>query len=168
MEFTSASANKYLRRLQDEKDYILANEDERSTYERGEGEVSEPPAYSYRETRGKVAAIDQTVLKVRHALHRFNVEALLPQSGLTIDEALIALAQLSAERERVGLLRSQQPKKRLGERFLGAGMSTVEYRYANYDVAEAERDSTALSEKIAALQLELDLANQTQTFSVDV
>ena len=32
MEFTSASANKYLRRLQDEKDRLLRTEQEVSTY----------------------------------------------------------------------------------------------------------------------------------------
>ncbi len=42
----------------------------------------------------------------------------------------------------------------------------MEYRYANYDVQEVERDYETLSEKIAAIQLELDLANQTKTFEV--
>ena len=85
---------------------------------------------------------------------------------LTIDEALIALAQLSLERDRVADLRARQPKVRLGERLTGAGVATVEYRYANYDVQEVERDYETLSEKIAAIQLELDLANQTKTFEV--
>ena len=45
MEFTSASANKYLRRLQDEKDRLLRTEQEVSTYVLAEGEAAElPPA----------------------------------------------------------------------------------------------------------------------------
>ncbi len=168
MEFTSASANKYLRRLQDEKDFILGIEAERSTYVLGDKEVADPPAYSYEETRAKVAEIDRTTMVVRHALHQFNMATVLPQCGLTIDEALIALAQLSNERDRVAELRAQQPKMRLGERLVGGGATTVEYRYANYDVRQAERDYEALSEKIAAIQLELDLANQTQTFEVEL
>lgn len=43
MEFTSASANKYLRRLQDEKDRLLRTEQEVSTYVLAEGEAAEPP-----------------------------------------------------------------------------------------------------------------------------
>ena len=166
MEFTSASANKYLRRLQDEKDYVLNTELERCTYVLSEGEAPEPPVYSYRETRDKVAEIDRVTRILRHDLHQFNMVTVLPQCGLTIDEALIALAQLSVERDRVAELRARQPKVRLGERPVGAGVTTVEYRYANYDVQEAERDYEALSEKIAAIQVELDLANQTKTFEV--
>lgn len=165
-EFTSASANKYLRRLQDEKDYVLNTELERCTYVLSEGEAPEPPVYSYRETRDKVAEIDRVTRILRHGLHQFNMVTVLPQCSLTIDEALIALAQLSVERDRVAELRARQPKVRLGERPVGAGVTTVEYRYANYDVQEAERDYEALSEKIAAIQLELDLANQTKTFEV--
>ena len=43
VEFTSASANKYLRRLQDEKDRLLRTEQEVSTYVLAEGEAAEPP-----------------------------------------------------------------------------------------------------------------------------
>lgn len=168
MEFTSASANKYLKRLQDEKDYILRNEIDTSTYIRSEGEEADPPAYSYAETRAQVAEIDRKVLTIRHALHRFNIETVLPDCGLTIDEALIALAQLSARRDRINTLRSRQPKERLRDRYLGSGTGVVEYQYANYDIAEAERDYNALSEEIAAIQLELDLANQTRTFDVEI
>lgn len=168
MEFTSASANKFLRRLQDEKDYILRTESETSTYIRAEDEAIDPPLYNYAETREKVAALDKKVLTLRHALHRFNIETLLPNCGLTIDEALIALAQLSARRDRVNTLRSRQPKERLRDRYFGNGAGAVEYQYANYDVREAEQDYNALTEEISAIQLELDLANQTRTFEVDI
>ena len=87
MEFTSASANKYLRRLQDEKDYVLNTELERCTYVLSEGEAPEPPVYSYRETRDKVAEIDRVTRILRHDLHQFNMVTVLPQCGLTIDEA---------------------------------------------------------------------------------
>ena len=168
MEVTSASAGKYLRRLQDEKDHLLRQESERSAYVRAEGEAADPPAYDYRATREAVAEIDRKALVVRHALHAFNLRAVLPDAGMTIDEALIALAQLSAARERVADLRSRQPRERLREGAWGAGGGVVEYRYANYDVAEAEADYAALSDRIAAIQLELDLANQTQVFEADV
>lgn len=52
VEFTSASANKYLRRLQDEKDRLLRNEQEVSTYVLAEGEAAEPPAYGLPRRRG--------------------------------------------------------------------------------------------------------------------
>ena len=74
MEFTSASANKYLRRLQDEKDRLLRTEQEVSTYVLAEGEAAEPPAYDYGAVREKVAQIDGQARAIRHALHRFNMQ----------------------------------------------------------------------------------------------
>ena len=106
MEFTSASANKYLRRLQDEKDRLLRTEQEVSTYVLAEGEAAEPPAYDYGAVREKVAQIDGQARAIRHALHRFNMQTVLPERGITIDEALILLAQLSGRKDRLNSLAS--------------------------------------------------------------
>ncbi len=168
VEFTSASANKYLRRLQDEKDRLLRNEEEVSTYVLAEGEAAEPPAYDYGAVREKVAQIDGQARAIRHALHRFNMQTVLPERGITIDEALILLAQLSGRKDRLNSLASRQPKERLGDRYFGSGSGPIEYRYANYDVAQAEADYRAVADEIAALQLELDLVNQTEVFSVEL
>lgn len=168
MDFTSASANKYLRRLQDEKDRLLRTEQEVSTYVLAEGEVDEPPAYDYAATRDKVAQIDEQARAIRHALHRFNMQTLLPNRGITIDEALILLAQLSGRKERLNSLASRQPKERLASRYLGGNGGPVEYRYANYDVAQAEEDYRAVADEISELQLELDLVNQTEVFTVEL
>ena len=148
MEFTSASANKYLRRLQDEKDRLLRTEQEVSTYVLAEGEAAEPPAYDYGAVREKVAQIDGQARAIRHALHRFNMKTVLPERGL-------------------GLPRGE-PQERLGNRYFGSSNGPIEYRYANYDVAQAEADYRAVADEIAALQLELDLVNQTEVFSVEL
>ena len=163
VEFTSASANKYLRRLQDEKDRLLRTEQEVSTYVLAEGEAAEPPAYDYGAVREKVAQIDGQARAIRHALHRFNMQTVLPERGTTIDEALILLAQLSGRKDRLNELASRQPQERLGN-----SNGPIEYRYANYDVAQAEADYRAVADEIAALQLELDLVNQTEVFSVEL
>ncbi len=63
-----------------------------STYVLGDKEVADPPAYSYEETRAKVAEIDRTTMVVRHAVHQFNMATVLSQCGLTIGEVLIVLA----------------------------------------------------------------------------
>ena len=165
MEFTSASANKYLRRLQDEKDRLLRDEQEVSTYVLAEGEAAEPPAYDYGAVREKVAQIDGQARAIRHALHRFNMQTVLPERGITIDEALILLAQLSGRKDRLNSLASQE---RLGNRYFGSSNGPIEYRYANYDVAQAEADYRAVADEIAALQLELDLVNQTEVFSIEL
>ncbi len=167
VEFTSASANKYLRRLQDEKDRLLRSEQEVSTFVLAEGETAEPPAYDYGAVRERVAQLDAEARAIRHALHRFNMRTTLPDQGITIDEALILLAQLSGRKDRLNALASRQPKERLSDRYLG-GSGQIEYRYANYDPAQAEADYRAVSDEISALQLALDLVNQTEVFSVDL
>lgn len=139
MEFTSASANKYLRRLQDEKDRLLRAEQEVSTYVLAEGEAAEPPAYDYGAVREKVAQIDGQARAIRHALHRFNMQTVLPERGITIDEALILLAQLSGRKDRLNSLASRQPQERLGNRYFGSSNGPIEYRYANYNVAKRRR-----------------------------
>ena len=168
MEFTSASAYKYIKGLQDEKDRLLSAECEVCTYILSEDEESDPPAYDYAITRQRVDEIDQKTCAIRHALHRFNLQTTLPKSGMTIDEALIVLAQLSAKKRRLGMLASNLPKERLGDRTRGNGARAIEYKYANYDIAQAESDYEAVMATIASLQLEIDLANQTETFTVDI
>lgn len=168
MEFTSASAYKYIKGLQDEKDRLLCAERETCTYVLSEGEKPDPPAYDYEVTRQRVDEIDRTTCAIRHALHRFNLQTTLPKSGMTIDEALIVLAQLSTKKSRLNMLSSTLPKERLGDRARGGGTRVIEYRYANYDIMQAESDYEAVTAKIASLQLELDLINQTEIFTVDI
>lgn len=114
MEFTSASANKYLRRLQDEKDRLLRTEQEVSTYVLADGEAAEPPAYDYGAVREKVAQIDGQAQAIRHALHRFNMQTVLPERGITIDEALILLAQLSGRKDPAELARLAAAQRAAG------------------------------------------------------
>lgn len=162
--FTSASANKYLKDLAAEKDLLLSNETRDSTYVLAADEKDEAPEYSYDDTRAKVDEIDRETLDVRHALHKFNMDTVLPESNITIDEALVLLAQMSAEAHRLNTMRNKKGKERTDSRSFGRFNNVIEYEYANYDIAKADADYRELSNRIFKLQLELDLANQTKTF----
>ena len=164
--FTSASANKYLRTLDDEKFHLLEQEREACVYTRAAGEADEPPAYRYDDVRAQVAAIDAQARAIRHALHLFNATTTLPESGITIDEALIKLARLSNLKDTLSQMRDRREKERVTSTFTRSEM--IEYRYANYDIAQAAADYSAVLEQIASLQLEIDLANQTRTFEVEL
>ena len=74
--------------------------------------------YDYGAVREKVE-IDGQTRAIRHAvLHRFNMQTVLPERGITHDEALILLAQLSGRKERLnGLASRGSPKGRLGDRY---------------------------------------------------
>lgn len=166
--FTSASANKKIKALSEEKNLLLAAEQRDCTYVLAIDEQEEPPVYSYNATRAQIDEIDAQVLKIRHALHVFNMNTVLPVSKLTIDECLIRMAQMSQEANRLSWMRQQNEKQRVGSNLRFGTKSTTEYEYANYDIQQAKADYLALSDKIAQLQLELDLANQTKTFEVDL
>ena len=165
--FTSASANKQIRALEEEKSHILSNEREVCTYVLSVDEEEEPPAYDYAAVRASVADLDAKVRTLRCALHAFNVATILPESGISIDEALVLMAQLSNERSRLAALRSTLPKQRVSSDYF-RGSKVVEYQYANYDVEQAEADFQQVSERIRQLQMEIDYANQTVTFEVDL
>ena len=167
--FTSASAGKYLKALEEEKANLLRRERECCTYVVGEGEEPCPPAYDYADTRARVAEIDAKTLRLRHALHLFNGETVLEGPGITIDEALILMAQLSRERQVLASMRARQPRTRLGAPswHAPARAASVEWQVASYDPAEADRDWREVSDRIAELQLAVDLANQTITFEAD-
>lgn len=165
MTFTSASANKQIRMFEEEKAHILRNESEVCTYVLSADEEEEIPGYDYAAVREQVAAIDAKVRTLRCALHAFNVSTILPESGISIDEALVLMAQLNGERARLSKLRSTLPKKRLSADFF-RGNKVIEYQYANFDVERAEADYQAVSERIRQLQMEIDYANQTIQFEV--
>lgn len=164
--FTPARAGKYLKALQEEKDRRILDEKNCCTYTLTVGEEADPPEYDYEETRQGIADLDDAARAVRHALHVFNATEVLPECGMTIDEALILLAQLNAEKSRLGTMRSRQPKERVSGSFYRN--ETVEYCYANYDLDKVCEDYVTLSARISKIQLELDLCNHTKTFEVDL
>lgn len=167
-QFTSASANKYLKGLQEEKDFILESEAKTCTYVLAAGEEEEPPSYSYEETRERIDEIDAHMLKIRHQLHSFNIRATLPESKITIDEALVKMAQLNVKKHRLASLRSRRAKERVSGGYFSREPTTPEYTYANYDIAKADTDYREVCEEISNLQLEIDLLNQTKTFEVEL
>ena len=165
--FTSASASKQIRVYEEEKMHLLQEEKQVCTFELSSDEEFEAPEYDYEGVRARVAELDDKVRVLRCALHAFNVATVLPESNISIDEALVLLAQLSNERFRLSSLRSTLPKQRVSARYQ-QGTKVVEYCYANFDVKKAEADYQAVSERIRNLQMEIDYANQTVQFDVDL
>lgn len=162
--FTSASAAKYIKRMENEKSRLVSIEQKNATYILAQGEEGEPPAYDYDGIVSRIDELDEAIRIVRHAL---NAQTVIPEEGVTVDEALIVLAQMNSKLRRLERLRSVEPKKRLSSGYYG-GKGIIEYEYANFDVKKAFADYEELYKRIANLQLRLDLVNQTETFAVEV
>ena len=164
MKYTSAAAGKRIKALEEEKELVLSREAELCTYVRAVGEEMDAPAYDFLATRDEVTRIDAEALRIRHALHRFNLETVLPNSKITIDEALVLMAQLGKEKQLLKDMRARLPRKRVDANWTGS--ASIEYEYANYDIKQAEERYAAVAQRISDLQMEIDYANQTVQFKV--
>lgn len=164
---TSAGANKMLKALEDEKSYLLSMEEDASVYVLAEGEQAEALAYNYEETQSKIEEIDKKVRIIKHALNCFNTTTVLEEVGITIDEALVEMAQLNRKKEKLDEMRKRLPKARKNEGFYRNG-NLIEYEYVNYDIQKVQDDYKMVCDRITDIQIALDLCNQTKVFTIPV
>lgn len=170
MQYTSAEANKLLRKLNDRKADILSRESQSDVFQAAVGEDVESvrPAYDFAQTQTAVAELDSKVRKVKHAINLFNVTTEIPGFDMTIDQALVYMAQLSQQVGKLGRMRNRLPKQRAAVYAPRASASLIDYDYANYDIEEAAKLYEQLSDTLARLQTALDLLNSTVRFEIDV
>lgn len=164
-EITSAGANKMLKALEDEKSYLLSMEDDASVYVLAEEEQAEAPAYNYEETQSKIDEIDKKVRIIKHALSCFNTTTILEGIGITIDEALVEMAQLNRKKAKLDCMRKRLPKTRRNDSFY-RNSNLIEYEYVNYDIKKVQEDYQKVSDRITDIQIALDLCNQTKVFAI--
>lgn len=168
-EYTPIRATKELCFLADEKRRLLDIERENFVCFADEhGKLEDDGSeYNYARTRSKVAELDRKTAILRHALHDFNGQAILPGSGITIDEASIQLSLMGKEKQRLAALRNVPRKRRVETGFILQG-PRYEYECANFDPDKVERDYLNLCASMRDLQLEIGVANNTLTFTVDI
>ena len=166
MKYTSASANKLIRILEDRKSYLLGQESNDSTYILAEDEKEEIPAYDFSDTNRQVDELDEKIRTLRHALNVFNTTTILP-IGISIDQALVEMAQLNQKLPRLDMMRKAKNKRRLSG--MNAGRRDVaEYEYLNYDPKIVEEIYDRDLRRVQSIQLALDKVNQTVEFEVDI
>ena len=166
MKFTSASANKLIRTLEDKKSYLLGQESNNSTYVLADGEKIEIPEYDFNETNRLIDEIDLKIRTLKHALNVFNTTTVLP-IGITIDQALVEMAQLNNKLPRLDSLRRAKNKTRLSGG-MAARRDVAEYQYLNYKTDDVEKVYEENLSRVQQIQLALDRVNQTQEFEVDI
>ena len=169
MKYTSAEAAKLLRKLNENHQAVLDKESKCADFIAAVGEDIEDvrPQYDYHKTQEELAGIEQKIRTVKHAINQFNISTVVRDFGMTVDQMLVYIPQLSARKQKLSRMAAQLPKERCSSAGFGA-KTIIEYRYANYDIAQAAADYSAVLEQIASLQLEIDLANQTRTFEVEL
>lgn len=108
-------------------------------------------------------------MKIKHAVNCSNVSTSLTLSSgrvLTVDQALVVMAQLSQRKQQLDILAQasaqgaqQRPLRRSG---------ATEYTCINYDLADVRKAYEAISAEIMEIQMKLDQLNQTVTFDVEL
>lgn len=160
--FTSASAHKMLRQLDREKDLLDSDEMYGLAYIEAEGETPLVPAYDYTDVSQKISDINSRIRRIKHGINLLNTSTKLNNFDMTIDEALVYMAQLNNRLSTLAMMRRKQPKRRKGVNQDGV----VEYEVVNYDIDRVRKDYEDITEIIAALQLDIDYINQTATFTI--
>lgn len=166
MKLTSAEANKLLRKLHDDHTALLRRESDARLFVAATMENLEEarPEYDYAGTQRQLADLEARIRVLKHAINLFNVSQPIDESGMTIDQALVYIPQLSERKRKLSAMRAAQKKKRNEN---GRSTNLIEYTYANYDIEQAERDFQAVSEELARVQNALDLVNSTEQFEID-
>ena len=114
MKYTSAQANKLLRKLQAEKEDLELAEQRTCTFVAAntEDEESLRPAYSFEETQSELARVNHQIRRVKHAINMFNATTVLPGFDMTIDEVLVCMPQLRQRLVRLYNMTARLPKQK--------------------------------------------------------
>jgi hypothetical protein len=167
---TSAYANKMLKSLEEDKAFWVNKEAASSTYVAAVNEEPVVPEYDYAEVAATIAALDEKIAIIKHALNVTNATAKVQVSDaeMSIDTILIKMAQLNKRKSVLDQMRKQLPKAREGQHSLMTRNSVPEYRYINYDLELIKKEYEAVSNTIMEMQMALDKYNQTVQFEVNI
>ena len=112
MQYTSAQAAKLLRKLNEEKGALLNRESMSCSFVAAVQEKVEDvrPEYDYAETQQRLCQIDEKIRLLKHTLNQFNISTMVPECGMTIDQILVYIPQLTARKQRLEEMVSRLPK----------------------------------------------------------
>lgn len=168
MKVTSAQAAKIMRKYDDDMRSILGIEEQSRCFIAAVGEDVESvrPVYDYAETQAKLIELEDKIRVIKHALNVFNSTYIISDFGMTIDQILVLMPQLSRRRDKLREMKSVLPKARVDH--MRSTSNIIDYRYANYDIAAVEKDYDDISDRLAKLQTALDTVNNTVEFDLEI
>ena len=169
MKCTSAEAAKLLRKLNEELMEIKDRESKSAVFIAAVDEKLDDvrPEYNYRETQDRLATLEAQVRKLTHAINAFNLTTEVPGFGMTVDQLLVYIPQLSERKRRLATMAARLPKERVNAPGV-ANKSFVEYRYANYDIKQASAELVAVKDELARAQTALDVVNTSVEFELEL
>ena len=166
---TSAYANKMLKSLEEDKEFWVNKEASSSTYVAAVNEEPVVPEYDYAEVAATIAALDEKIAIIKHALNITNATAKVRvgSSEMSVDTILIKMAQLNKRKVVLDMMRKQLPKAREERSYMNRN-AVPEYIYINDDLGLIKQEYETVSKSIMEMQMALDRYNQTAQFEVDI
>ena len=119
MKYTSAQANKLLKKLNDEYSALLDKEQRSRDFRAAMGEDVESvrPAYDYAETQARLAELEGKIRALKHAINCINMTHFVDGFEMTIDEMLVYIPQLTRRKNKLLEMKSRLPKERVEEQY---------------------------------------------------
>ncbi|MDO4265715.1 MAG: hypothetical protein Q4C63_04540 [Eubacteriales bacterium] len=172
MQYTSSEAAKLLQKLNEELGDIQRMESMSSSFNAALGEDIESvrPEYDFETVQDRIAELQEKIRRVKHAINVFNCSQVVPGFDMTIDQILILIPQLNREKAKLDGMAGTLPKVRetaMGG-FRGGSSPVIDYRYTNYEIADAKKAFEAVSDRLAKAQMALDRVNTTERFEIDL
>ena len=167
MLVTSKEANKLLQQFEQELRSMLAKEYETKSFLAAVGEDVEScrPEYDYEAVQHAQAALEETIINLKHQINKFNTETIVDGFNKTIDEMLIYIPMLTRRKEKLNGMKNAMAKTREA---VNMRSTIIDYRYANYDIKQASDDYDAVTEELSKAQIALDTVNVTKKFEVEL
>ena len=165
MRVTSTQASKIVKELVEkiENEKVLDRKSRTFLAAMGEDPETLRPEYDFLKTSQKIADLELKLRKIKHAINVFNVNQKLEGFNMTIDQALIALPQLTKEKARLTEMANMLPKERR-DSYLNKNI--IDYEYVNYDVELVKKELEETTKLLSGLQTELNRVNTSVEFEI--
>jgi hypothetical protein len=161
MKVCNKEAMKIVKDLEEKKSYIVGEEERLCRTFYIQGEEKQKTDYDYAATRTQIAELDKKVRKIKHALAISNCTAVIDDFNISIGEALVYLAQLNDEYDRLSDLAGNTQCTR---EIMQDGL--VIYREYYFNVKQVAKEAEELRKQINRLQIAIDRANLTNFIEI--
>ena len=167
MKYTLQEAGKLLKSLNEQLGASLSLETQKRTFVAATVENPEDvrPEYDYAAVRAQQEALRGRIRAVKHAINLCNMTTEVPGFDMTIDQLLVYIPQLTADKNKLYQMADRLPKQRVQS--YNNKTNLIEYEYANYDIEAVRADQLAVSELLSKAQTALDMLNSTVTLEID-
>ena len=169
MKITSKEANKLLKKLNEDYQSLLAEEELSKVFVAATIENVEEcrHKYDYVETQKKLKSMQEKIRKLKHAINVFNTTTKVEGFDVTIDEILVLMPQLTKQKEKLLSMKNKNVRQRALNRYGEYGSSRIDYTYVNYDIEAVKKDYDETVDTLSRAQMALDKANTSSKIEID-